>query len=79
MRTGLRIWNGSTAAGVTMCSSCSGDYENPDMTAEESICEECDHPISLHSKDGCEYEADRPDSDIGQVAWRCGCKAVTHD
>ena len=79
-----------------MCSSCSGDYENPDFTqwddeaaANESdraeaeanldLCLECDHPVSLHAKDGCEYEADKPDPDIGQVAWRCGCKAVTRD
>ena len=43
----------------------------------DAVCPGCGHQVSLHEAEyGCDYEADRPDVDIGQVAYRCGCKAV---
>jgi len=66
-----------------MCSACRHGWNEDGIEDEEEVCDQCDqcdHPISLHEKEyGCDYEADRPDPDIGQVAWRCGCKAMSRD
>jgi len=67
-----------------MCSNCAGGWDGePDSEPykvggdSSRLCSECGHKVSLHEKEyGCDYEADRPDADIGQVAWRCGCRAV---
>jgi len=62
-----------------MCSACRHGWNEDGIDDDEEVCDQCDHPVSLHERDGCDYEADRPDPDIGWRAWRCGCKAVTRD
>ena len=50
------------------------------MKREGLLCNECGHDVALHEpRYGCDYEADRPDPDIGPVAWRCGCKAWSYE
>jgi hypothetical protein len=61
------------------CGSYDDDYSEPyEIGGESSLeCSECGHKVSLHTKYGCEYTADRwvsgKDCD-GLVAWECGCK-----
>jgi hypothetical protein len=71
-----------------MCSNCSGDYEDPDMTNEPNMCSECGHEVSLHGDMyGCQYEpgdrwvtgnqAGEPTSLQAQAP--CGCKHMPQD
>ena len=45
--------------------------------AMEILCDECEHPIRLHRKDGCEVErGDQLVGEIFQAMGPCGCRVV---
>lgn len=70
------VWSVATWVACSCGWNEDGDQTNKwlDHFADSSVCENCDHPWRLHTADGCEYTADRPDPYIGQVAYECGCK-----
>jgi hypothetical protein len=73
---------GERGLGATAAPAGSSPNSAAAQSASEAFCDECDHPVRLHGKRGCQYErGDRwVSGDSGECLMAggpCGCEAVT--